>query len=126
MLKKENLDCKLSLCTGCLSNEPVELDTPLTILIKQGYAVDSFPNQVFQMLHNKVQQSRKISLDECNYSDGRLTYCAKIYIPECDPLKLAILQTHHDAPAAGHAGCIKAFEIISCSDLWSKMREYIH
>lgn len=43
------------------------------------------------MLYDKVQQSKRISLGECDNQDGLLTCRGKIYGPEYDPLKLKIL-----------------------------------
>lgn len=125
MLKKENLDPKLSLLSGSLTNEPAVLDDPLIKLMTKAYEADPFPIKILNMLANKVQQSKEISLGECTNQRDWLYYRNSIYVPDYPPLKLFILQNHHDSPAAGHPGREKAFELISRSFYWPRMREYI-
>lgn len=71
MLKEESLDPELSLFAGSLSNEPVQLDNPL---MKEGYDADPFPNQVLNMLKDKVQQSKKNLLGESNNNNDLSEY----------------------------------------------------
>lgn len=125
MFKKENLDLKLSLLAASFANEPVELDAPLKTLINEGYNADRFPKQVLRMLEDKVQQSKMISLGECTAHNNLLQYREEIYVPDYDPLKHFILQSHHDATSAGHPGCDKTFELVSRRYYWRKMRKYI-
>lgn len=77
------------------------------------------------MLHDMVQQSKKISLSKCHNNNGLLTSPEKIYIPEYDPLKLTVLQAHHDAPSAGHSSREKALVLVSCHYFMLKLQEYI-
>lgn len=77
------------------------------------------------MLEYKVQQSKMISLGECNAENNLLQYRGKIYIPEHDPLMLLILLSHDDGPSSGHPGREKTFEFLSRRYYWPKMREYI-
>lgn len=65
ILKKENIDPKLSLLSNSLPNEPAEAEDPVIKLITEGYSADPFPIKIFQMLNDKVEQSKEISLDEC-------------------------------------------------------------
>lgn len=125
MLKQDNLDPKLSLFECSLTNKPAESDALLKNLMTVGYLADPFPNQVRQMVENKVQQSKKILLAECGNNNGLLTYRGKLYISDHPLLKLAIFQAHHVAPSAGQPGWEKSFELISRHYFWPRMREYI-
>ncbi|KAH0607354.1 uncharacterized protein H6S33_002388 [Morchella sextelata] len=88
VLKKENLDAKLSLLAGSFSNEPAEKNASLHGLFDEGYSADPFPQKILDM-RNK----------------------GSIYVPDYDPLKLRILQLYHDAASAGHPGREKTFEL---------------
>lgn len=65
------------------------------------------------MLEDKIQQSKKITIGEYTNRKGWMYYRDTIYVPNYAPLKLFILQSHHDAPAAGHSGRKKNFELNS-------------
>ncbi|KAH0603597.1 uncharacterized protein H6S33_007256, partial [Morchella sextelata] len=102
VLKKENLDAKLSLLAASFSNEPAEKNASLHVLFDEGYSADPFPQKILDM-RNK----------------------GSIYVPDYDPLKLRILQLYHDAASAGHPGREKTFELVSRDYYWPLMRNYI-
>lgn len=112
-LKNKNLDPKLSWLLGSLSNEPAVLKDPLTKLMSETYEAYPFPIKVLDMLRNKVQQSKEISLGECTNQRNWLYYRDAIYVPDYLPLQLFIPQNHHNSPAAGHPGCENALQLIS-------------
>lgn len=93
--------------------------------MKQEYNADPFPEKILQMLKDKVQHSKEISLGECTKQNDWLFYRNRIYIPDRDPIKLFIIRNNNDAPAAGHSGRGKAFELISRKYIWPKKLEYI-
>ncbi|KAH0603205.1 uncharacterized protein H6S33_008209 [Morchella sextelata] len=125
VLKKENLDAKLSLLAGSFSNEPAEKNASLYGLFDEGYSADPFPQKILDMWNKGERQSKDISLAECTEVEGRLLYRGSIYVPDYDPLKLRILQLYHEAASAGHPGCEKIFELISRDYYWPLMRNYI-
>ena len=115
-----------------LPEQPLHLmaDTPpvpgritLTQLFKDGYEADPFPRQVIKMLADGTRQCKQISLADCTVASDRLFYKECAYVPEFDPLRLRLLQTHHDAPPAGHPGRAKTFELLSRSYYWPSMRK---
>ncbi|KAH0609702.1 uncharacterized protein H6S33_012248 [Morchella sextelata] len=125
VLKKENLDVKLSLLAGSFSNEPAEKKASLHGLFDEGYSADPCPQKILDMRNKDERQSKDISLAECTEVEGRLLYRGSIYVPDYNPLKLRILQLYHDAASAGHPGREKTFEHISRDYYWPLMRNYI-
>ncbi|CUA75312.1 Transposon Tf2-7 polyprotein [Rhizoctonia solani] len=57
--------------------------------------------------------------------DGFLMYQGKVLIPDHEPLKIALLQLHHNAPHAGHPGEQRTLELISRKYYWPGMRARI-
>ncbi|KAH0603255.1 uncharacterized protein H6S33_008259 [Morchella sextelata] len=125
VLKKENLDVKLSLLAGSFSNEPTEKNPSLNRLFDEGYSPDLFPKGILDMRNKGERPSKDISLPECTEIEGRLLYRGSIYVPDYDPFNLRILQLYHDAASAGHPGHEKTFELISRDYYWPLMRNYI-
>lgn len=94
-------------------------------LWKEGYDADPFPTKVLKMLEAGTRHSKDISLSECTEQDGRLLYRQRLYVPDYDPLRLDIIISHHDNPAAGHQGRAKTLELISRQYYWPSMRKDI-
>jgi hypothetical protein len=124
-LKKENLDSKLSFFTASFSNEAAENYTSLNQLFKDGYIADKFPNKILHALQDGQKQSTEITLAECTNQDGHLHYREKKYVPNYNPLRLPIIQDHHDTPAAGHPRHDQTFDLISRGYYWPGMKEAI-
>ncbi|KAH0604594.1 uncharacterized protein H6S33_006262 [Morchella sextelata] len=125
VLKKENLEAKLSLLAGSFSNEPAEKNAWLNRLFDEGYSTNPFPQKILDMRNKGERQSKDISLAECTEVESRLLYRGSIYVPDYDPLKLRILQLYHDAASAGYPGCEKTFKLIRRDYYWPLMRNYI-
>ena len=76
------------------------------------------------MLEKKVRYCKDITLVECSWSPtGRLLYRGKFYVPAYGPLRLYLIQMHHEVPVAGHSGQSKTPELISRNYHWPKMRQ---
>jgi hypothetical protein len=58
-------------------------------------------------------------------SDGLLMFCSKIYVPKDRDLRHRIVEQHHNTRIAGHAGCFKTLELVSCNYWWPQMSRYI-
>lgn len=126
VIKRKNLDAKLSLFAGSLSNEPAEGMSTVEELFSNAYQIDSFPNKVLSLLRNGVKHSKKISLAECSEDgNGRLLYRGALYVPEESDLRLRLLREHHDKPSAGHPGRAKTLELLSREYYWPQMRKYV-
>ncbi|KAH0610200.1 uncharacterized protein H6S33_011727 [Morchella sextelata] len=126
ILKRKNLDTKLSLFAGSLSNESAEGASTVEELFSKAYQVDSFPNKVLNMLRNGIRHSNKISLAECmKDNNGRLLYRGMLYVPDDDDLRLRLLKEYHDKPSAGHPGRAKTLELLSREYYWPQMRKFV-
>jgi hypothetical protein len=62
---------------------------------------------------------------EWSKSDGLLMFCGKIYVPKDRDLRHYIVEQHHNMHIAGHAGCFKTLELVSCNSWWPQMSHYI-
>jgi hypothetical protein len=64
---------------------------------------------------------------ESSYSvhDGLLLHEGLVCVPDDPDLKRTILEDCHDAPAAGHFGITKTFDLVSRTFFWPAMRKYI-
>jgi hypothetical protein len=80
--------------------------------IEKATRSDPFAQRIISLLHDGKLHSKEISLSECDVHDGRLYYQQRLYIPNDDNLRLRLLQGHHDAPAAGHPGRAKTFDLL--------------
>lgn len=93
----------------------------LTALLEQGYRYDNIPKRVLQAIHEGKRQSRLLTITDCKEVDGHLWYQGRLYIPDYEPLKVRLLQDHHDTPAAGHPGRAKTLELLSRKFYWPRM-----
>lgn len=66
VLKRENLDSKLCLLPGALSNEPAEGKDSFFQSWRQGYKTDPRPSEILALLDEELLLSKKISLAECS------------------------------------------------------------
>jgi len=93
-------------------------------LFSEAYNWDPFPMKVLAMLEKKVRYCKDITLAECSRSPtGRLLYRGKFYVPAYSPLRVYLIQTHHEVPVAGHPGRSKTLELLSRNYNWPKMRQ---
>ena len=71
------------------------------------------------------REMRNVALGLCEWKDNYLWYQGKIWIPDREDLRTAIIRKHHDVPQAGHGGTAKTTELIKWKYYWPKMRETI-
>jgi hypothetical protein len=93
----------------------------LSQLFHKAYATDPFPNKVLQMLKDGTKQCKDITLPECEEHNDLLLYRRQIRVPEYEPLRLHLMQQHHDTPTAEHPGRSKTLEYLSRTYTWPKM-----
>ena len=80
--------------------------------------------KVLAMLEKKVRYCKDVTLAECSRSPtGRLLYRGKFNVPAYGRLRLYLIQTHHEVPAAGHPGRSKTLELLSRNYHWPEMRQ---
>jgi hypothetical protein len=101
---------------------PTPASPALAQLFTDGYNEDPFPNKILKLIRDGAKHCRKISLAECDEHNNLLHYRQRIWVPNYEPLKLHLLQQHHDVPAAGHPGRSKTLEYLCRNYTWPKMR----
>jgi hypothetical protein len=90
--------------------------------IEKATRSDPFAQRIISLLHDGKLHSKEISLSECDVRDGRLYYQQQLYIPNDDNLQLQLLQSHHDAAAAGYPGRAKTFDLLRRRYYWPTLR----
>ena len=95
----------------------------ISTLLAESYRADPFPARILGLLRNGARQCKEISLAECKERDGRLLYRDCVYVPDHPPLRLQMLQDHHDPPAMGHPGHAKTLELLTRKYFWPSMRK---
>jgi hypothetical protein len=101
---------------------PIPASPALAQLFTNGYNEDPFPNKILKLIRDGAKHCREISLAECDEHNNLLHYHQRIWVPNYEPLKLYLLQQHHDIPAAGHPSRSKTFEYLCRNYTWLKMR----
>jgi hypothetical protein len=91
---------------------PIPASQALAELFTDGYNEDPFPNKILKLIRDGAKHCREISLAECDEHNNLLRYRQRIWVPNYQPLKLHLLQQHHDVPAAGHPGRSKTLEYL--------------
>jgi hypothetical protein len=119
VLKPQNLPDNLRLMA---ENPPSTGPSSLETLFDKGYEADPFPQRVLEMLAKGTRISKDISLADCSEHQGRLMYRGCFYVPDYAPLRLRLIQDHHDPPTMGHPGRAKTLELLSRRYYWTSMR----
>jgi hypothetical protein len=101
---------------------PTPASPALAQLFTNGYNEDPFPNKILKLIRDGAKHCREISLAECDEHNNLLHYCQRIWVLNYEPLKLHLLQQHHDVPAAGHPSRSKTLEYLCRNYTWPKMR----
>jgi hypothetical protein len=94
----------------------------LVQLFTDGYNEDPFPNKILKLIRDGAKYCWEISLPECDEHNNVLHYHQRIWVPNYEPLKLHLLQQHHDVPATGHPGRSKTLEYLCRNYMWPKIR----
>ena len=104
-----------------------QIDVPdagrISTLLAEAYLADPFPEWILGLVRNDARQCKEISLADCKERDGRLIYRDCIYVPDHVPLRLRLLQDHHDPPTVGHPGRAKTLELLAKRYYWPSMRK---
>ena len=110
VLKPRNLELSATNSPD-LADDAQEID--IEQLWEQGYREDRIANEVLDALRTGKRQSKHLSLALCKEENGRLLYQDRVYVPDFAPLRLRIIQDHHDAPTAGHPERSKILKLLS-------------
>ena len=102
--------------------DPQQTNPTLSQLFTEAYEKDPFPIKVIEMLNNNTRYCKDITLAECTVNNNRLLYRGCLWVPNYEPLRLHLMQQHHDSPTAGHPGRSKTLEYLSRTYTWPQMR----
>jgi len=82
-----------------------------------------------QDIKRNLDEGRKemkgVALGLCQWKDDLLWYQGKIWIPNDEGIRTALIAKHHEPPQAGHGGTAKTTELINRRYYWPKIREDI-
>jgi transposase InsO family protein len=95
----------------------------ISAFLSEAYEMDPLPNRILELLRDGARHCKEVSLADCKEKDGRLIYCDCIYLPDHMPLRLQLLQDHHDPPAMGRPGRAKTLELLTRKYYWPKKRK---
>jgi hypothetical protein len=131
-LPKAGDDCSLENQTTIIKPEHIlqlsAMATPtlaspaLAQLFTNGYNEDPFPNKILKLIRDGAKHCREISLAACDEHNNLLHYRQRFWVPNYEPLKLHLLQQHHDVPVAGYPSRSKTLKYLCRNYTWPKMR----
>jgi len=82
-----------------------------------------------QDIKRNLDEGRKemkgVALGLCQWKDDLLWYQGKIWIPNDEGIRTALIAKHHEPPHAGHGGTAKTTALINRRYYWPKIREDI-
>ncbi|KAK7570621.1 hypothetical protein V3481_007378 [Fusarium oxysporum f. sp. vasinfectum] len=111
-----------------VSEEPtlsIELPEEISRLLDEGYQTDEDLQSILQALKEGAPRHPKITLAECKVVQERLLYRDRIYVPNHDPLKTALLKACHEHPIAGHPGRARTYDLLSRDYYWPGMLSFV-
>jgi len=81
---------------------------------KDAYNHDPFVKRTLEYLQKKEASPERVGLQHFSKNQhGLLLFKSYIYVPRDKRLQLRLLQQFHDAPAAGHFGFAKTYELLT-------------
>jgi len=118
-----------------LQNPPKELrllaDSPhtqgspsISVLMSDEYEADQLSRKILEAIRSNGSL-KDITIAECAVQDGKIQYRGKCYVPECNQLRLRLIQGHHDTVLAAHPGRAKTFHLLNRQDYWKDMRKLV-
>ncbi|QRW18405.1 Retrotransposable element Tf2 protein [Rhizoctonia solani] len=76
-----------------------------------------------EILH-KLQNKEKVL--DWELREGLLWFQRKIFVPKDDTIRNLILESRHDALAAGHPGQARTLELVSRSYYWPSLKKFVN
>jgi len=82
-----------------------------------------------QAIKRNLDEGRKemkgVALGLCQWKDGLLWYQGKIWIPNNEGIRTALIAKHYELPHTGHGGTAKTTKLINRRYYWPKISEDI-
>ncbi|QRV85410.1 Retrotransposable element Tf2 protein [Ceratobasidium sp. AG-Ba] len=104
----------------------IEID--IISMIREGLSDDESLTTLIESTKKKedLPPSIRKQYDKYEWKEDLLWYEGRIEIPENKEIRLAILETHHDNPIAGHQGQARTLELISRRYYWPAMKQQVN
>ncbi|QRW17323.1 Retrotransposable element Tf2 protein [Rhizoctonia solani] len=80
-------------------------------------------NRLKEILH-KLQGKEKVT--DWELKEGLLWHQGKIFVPKDNTIRNLILESRHDALAAGHPGQARTLELVSRNYYWPSMKKFVN
>jgi len=93
--------------------------------IQKATSVDNEIQGIKRSLDEGRKEMKGIALGLCQVKDDLLWYQGKIWIPNDEGIRIALVAKHDDPPQAGHRGTAKTTQLINRRYYWPKIREDI-
>jgi len=93
--------------------------------IQEASKLDAEIQNIKKNLDKGRKEMKGIALGLCQWKDDLLWYQGKIWIPNDEGIRTALITKHHEPPQAGHGGTVKTTELINRRYYWPKIREDI-
>ena len=100
-------------------------DFTLEQLIDRGYKQDSLTNRVFQLLADRANYSKDLTIADRANVDGRLHYRERLYVSNYYVLQLRLCCLHHDSPHVGHLGIGNTDKLLHRNYYWPNMQGFV-
>ncbi|QRW23612.1 Retrotransposable element Tf2 protein [Rhizoctonia solani] len=98
----------------------ITLDQEINDLIGKAIYED---NRLKEILH-KLQGKEKVT--DWELKEGLLWHQGKIFVPKDDTIRNLILESRHNALAAGHPGQARTLELVSRNYYWPSMKKFVN
>ncbi|QRW15631.1 Retrotransposable element Tf2 protein [Rhizoctonia solani] len=95
-------------------------DQEINDLIGEAIYKDERLKEILYKLQNKDK------VVDWELKEGLLWYQGKIFVPRDDTIRNLILESRHDALAAGHPGQTRTLELISRSYYWPLLKKFVN
>ncbi|QRW24326.1 Retrotransposable element Tf2 protein [Rhizoctonia solani] len=95
-------------------------DQEINDLIGEAIYEDNRLREILQKLQNKEK------VIDWELKEGLLWYQGKIFVPKDETIRNLILESRHDALAAGHPGQARTLELVSRNYYWPSLKKFVN
>ena len=95
-------------------------DREIHDLIGKAIHEDSRSREILQLFHQGK------TVEDWELKEGILWFKGKIFVPKNEDIRKLVVESQHDAPAAGHPGQFRTLELVSRNYWWPSMCKFIN
>ena len=101
------------------------IDIALSHCIQSASAGDPLVLQALQSMNDNIPLPFRFRLSDWQVNAGILTYQGRVYVPNDDSLRHAILQHCHDHKSASHPSYLKTRQLVAAEFWWPGLASYV-